>query len=255
MHTGEATYFEPFFGSGAVFFGLCPARAVLSDNQALVIKTHKAIRDNPEKLIAEFQASPKTKAEWLRRVNKFERGEAYDPVDFLFFVTYGWKSLYRINKKGKYNAPPRIDPLDESMLDYRDSNLAIDIFEASKLLRATFEVGCGLFNFSFEEIRDMPRRGDFVYFDPPYLGTQWDYMGGFPSETLSELTKELDARGVYWILSNNKTPEADRLFGNGFTTIIESYSNMSSDLKPRHLEVLYSNFKPQNRLNTTSISN
>ncbi len=44
----ESTYWEPFLGSGAMFFALKPQRAVLSDLNEHLIHCHKTVRDKLE---------------------------------------------------------------------------------------------------------------------------------------------------------------------------------------------------------------
>ena len=45
------TYFEPFFGGGAVLFALQPKKAVINDLNGDLIKTYIVIKDSPEDLI------------------------------------------------------------------------------------------------------------------------------------------------------------------------------------------------------------
>jgi DNA adenine methylase len=47
----KGTYFEPFVGSGAVFFELQPKRAVLSDLNCKLIECYNNVKDNYEKLV------------------------------------------------------------------------------------------------------------------------------------------------------------------------------------------------------------
>ena len=44
-------YWEPFLGSGAMFFALLPDRAVINDYNAELINVYRQIRDEPKKLI------------------------------------------------------------------------------------------------------------------------------------------------------------------------------------------------------------
>ena len=44
-------YFEPFLGSGAVFFAISPVNSVLSDLNQDLIDTYNAIKENPKHVV------------------------------------------------------------------------------------------------------------------------------------------------------------------------------------------------------------
>src|SRR6266567_2382441 len=44
-------YFEPFIGGGAVFFGLAPNEAILSDSNPELISCYEVVRNSPQELV------------------------------------------------------------------------------------------------------------------------------------------------------------------------------------------------------------
>ena len=46
------TYYEPFLGSGAIFFALSPTKAVLSDANRDLILAYEAIKNNCEAVLS-----------------------------------------------------------------------------------------------------------------------------------------------------------------------------------------------------------
>src|ERR1700738_1672022 len=55
------SYYEPFMGSGALFFALQPRRAFLSDKNPELIATYNEIRDDPDAVIESLGALKNTK--------------------------------------------------------------------------------------------------------------------------------------------------------------------------------------------------
>lgn len=45
------TYFEPFFGGGALFFSLAPKAAVIADTNEELVNCYRIVRDHPRELI------------------------------------------------------------------------------------------------------------------------------------------------------------------------------------------------------------
>lgn len=59
---GYSTYFEPFFGGGAVLWSLAPEKAVVNDLNMELINLYTVVRDDVEALIAELQNYPNDEA-------------------------------------------------------------------------------------------------------------------------------------------------------------------------------------------------
>lgn len=213
------TYFEPFFGGGAVFFMLSPKKAHINDINKTLVQTYSAIKSNPRKVISslrklqsEYDLSEDRKGLFLEIREKYNSLPLSSPqrVPYLIFLNKTcYNGLYRENSKGGFNVPfgnyakPKI--LDEENL------IAI-----SKLLEHTT-----ITNTDFKDAVKSAKKGDFIYFDPPYHplnGTSkfTDYSGnGFTEldqERLRDLFVELDKKGCFVMLSNSNTDFIRKLY-------------------------------------------
>ncbi|HDS1566378.1 Dam family site-specific DNA-(adenine-N6)-methyltransferase [Stenotrophomonas maltophilia] len=153
--TGQ--YIEPFLGSGAMYFGLRPARAILSDSNKELVDTYRAIAGDWNKVRLRLAEHDRLHcSEYYYRVRASRpTSEAGRAAKFIYLNRTCWNGLYRVNKQGVFNTP--IGTKTRAILDSDD-------FEAvSKLLRfADLEDG------DFEAQIDKAGAGDFVFADPPY---------------------------------------------------------------------------------------
>ena len=116
-----------------------------------------------------------------------------------------FNGLYRVNNKGLFNVPYN-NKISGKSID--ETNLR----EISHYLkRAKINITC----LDFEKACENVKKGDFVYFDSPYVpetatASFTDYtMGGFTLEDhkrLAKLFKRLDNEGAKVMLSNNNVP-------------------------------------------------
>ena len=68
-------YFEPFLGSGAMFFHLRPKTSILSDANSALIETYQAIKSDYTKVTAELQEHAlKHSAEYYYQVRSMDCG-------------------------------------------------------------------------------------------------------------------------------------------------------------------------------------
>jgi DNA adenine methylase len=198
-------YYEPFVGGGAVFFKLQPSRATLSDANPELIELYQVIRDRVEELIA-LLALHTNSSEHFYRV-RAQNTATLTPLQraarTIFLNKTCYNGLYRVNSRGLFNVPygryvhPRICDAENLRL------VAASLRRVTLRQASAFDVGRSV------------RRGDLVYFDPPYdslnpRGAFTQYhrspFGREQQVALRDLFLALAQRGVQVVLSNADTP-------------------------------------------------
>jgi DNA adenine methylase len=232
-----ATYFEPFLGSGAVFFDLWASRrlegrrACLTDLNADLIGCYVQLRDQLEEVVNELEGLARGHARrgvdhyYEVRDGRFNPARqqwraagggarAYTPAlaaMLIYLNRTGYNGLFRQNARGDLNVPaghyrsPRI--VDRELLHLVSQVLNgpnVEIAEAP-----------------FDMLLERAATGDFVYFDPPYAPVS--ATAAFRSYTaagfresdhvrLQRLVVTLASRGVHVLLSNSVAPQIVRLY-------------------------------------------
>ncbi|RIK99950.1 MAG: hypothetical protein DCC75_14220, partial [Proteobacteria bacterium] len=104
-------YFEPFVGSGALFFELQPESATLSDINADLINAYCVVRDRVEKLISSL-AHHRYEKRYYYKVRAQDRLPLYaqfSPVErasrLIYLNKTCFNGLYRVNSAGHFNVP------------------------------------------------------------------------------------------------------------------------------------------------------
>ena len=211
-------YHEPFFGGGSVFLDINSKHQCIShisDFNSDLINLYKDIKSNPDLFIKTLeelkeQYSEKDYYYFRSRFNGVDREknevEKYTGITrsccLMLLNKTCFNGLYRVNGKGLFNVP-KGDYKNPKILD-RDN-----ILDFSKSLP---EVE----NIHFEDFRDCEKRikkGDLVYFDPPYHPlsetssfTQYTSIFGENEQIeLYQLFKRLDEKGVLVLLSNSSS--------------------------------------------------
>lgn len=235
------TYYEPFLGSGAFFFGLEPSRSVLSDKNAELITTYKAVRSDPEGVIRLLRRYPYNSDFYYNLRAKTPHSRRDLAARFLYLNHTCWNGLYRVNGKGIFNTP--FGKYTRPMIC--DS---ARIRSAAKLFRrARLQVG------DSEEIAGTVQPGDFVYFDPPYItGHQNNGFVMYNSKLfswpdqkrLAELSISLAEKGVYVLVSNADHPSVTQLYRGFYQYQISRSSLIAANPASRGTitEALLSNY-------------
>jgi len=209
-------YYEPFAGGAAVFFALVARKkfehARLSDMNADLIRVYTALRDDAESVIAELEklaARELSKETYYDVRSKQPRKDAARAARLIYLNRTGYNGLYRVNSSGEFNVPygsyknPRI-------LDRPRLLAAAQALQGVELAVEDFESSCA-----------GAKRGDFVYFDPPYVPvSKTASFAAYHSVAfaaaeharLAETFARLSKRGVKALLSNSDTPETRALY-------------------------------------------
>lgn len=207
------TYFEPFAGGAALFFALAPEKSVLTDANGALMRAYAAVVVFTEEVCALLeehrQHHDRHHYETARRVWNGDRSEmspAQEAALLLYLNRTCFNGLWRVNKRGDFNVP---------MGDYRDPLAGyIEKVRAAAPLLARADLRAG----PYAEVLGEARRGDFVYFDPPYDGTFAAYTAdGFDEDdqrALATNARDLAARGVRVLLSNADTPLIRSLYAD-----------------------------------------
>jgi DNA adenine methylase len=217
-------YFEPFLGSGAVFFDLTGSglleggTAHLSDCNADLIGFYEAVRDQPAAVSAELRGLAESHARtpgfyYEVRDQRFNpaRAQGVPPATpslaamFFYLNRTGFNGLYRVNRQGGFNVPEGRYASPQIWDDAR-------IMEASRTLRRP---GVSLSVAPFEAQIDQAGPGDFIYGDPPYapLSPTSNFAhytaAGFGEADQRRLQQALfraSRRGASVVVSNSSAP-------------------------------------------------
>ena len=228
-------YFEPFVGSGAVFFDLVARGhlnghgALLSDDNADLIGCYRIVRDKTtevQRVLARLarghEADPAAHFYAVRE--RFNRARArlgdagivdgYTPAlagMLIYLNRTGFNGLFRLNSKGDFNVPvgrytnPRI--CDEK-----------NLLSVAALLRSP---QISVLHDSYERVGRMAAPGDFLYFDPPYAPVSStahfrsytaDGFSDVDQERLQQLVIALARRGCFVLLSNSTARQIQQLY-------------------------------------------
>jgi len=214
------TYFEPFLGGGAVFFGFQPMRAILSDSNPELIQTFLSVRDEPDALMSALDQhiDHRTEESYFYRIrdelDPATLGTADRAARTIFLNKTCFNGLYRVNARGKFNVPWGAYR-NPKLYDRTNILAAAELLHDKIVLRADYQVVCAY-----------ARDDDFVYLDPPYhpisetsrfTGYTKDDFGLTQQEQLAKTFRELDTRGCKVMLSNSAT-ESIRSLYSGFRT-------------------------------------
>jgi DNA adenine methylase len=211
-------YFEPFVGGGALFFHLRPRDAVLADANERLIRTYRGVRDDVESVIDLLRGYP-YEPDFYYRTRGLEidqRSDAEVAAWFIYLNRACFNGLYRVNRANKFNVSfGRYS--NPTICDAENLRTCSEALRGADLVIGDFDVA----------VRDA-RRGDFAYFDPPYVPlsatscfTSYAAEGfdGDDQRRLRATAAKLKKRGVRVLLSNSSAPFVRELYSGGFETV------------------------------------
>jgi DNA adenine methylase len=241
------TYAEPFCGGAAMFFALALEerkrfkKAILADKNEELIALYRAIQSDVESLVVhvkeysdrhlELDGTGRTAHYYdVRATNPAKWSDVERGARLLFLNKTCYNGLWRVNASGKNNVPfgryehPRI--LDEEAL--RAASVAL--------------AGVDLRVADFASVAAELSRGDFAYFDPPYVPisktanfTAYAADGFGPNDQarLANWMGELADRRVCAMLSNAWSKQTCVLYNKFRVKTIPAMRVINSNTKKR----------------------
>lgn len=273
-------YFEPFVGSGAVFFDLINQQdlngggAVLSDANADLIGCYRQVAAAPDAVVVELERLAVDHAVrgrdcYLevrdRRFNPLRaawRDRGGDPDDYspelaamlIYLNRTGYNGLFRLNAAGEFNVPP----------GRYDRPKIVDRALLARVSTVLARPEVRLEHRAFDRVLADAQPGDFVYFDPPYapLSATANFRGytgrGFSDDDqqrLQQVVIALAAKGTQVLLSNSTAPSVTRLYEDNREAAAAGLRtrrvparravNSRADARGAVIELLVSNIAPR----------
>ena len=232
------TYYEPFIGGGALFFSIQPKNAVINDSNSELSNLYRTIRTKkPFKMLIstlDFHESNHSEEYYYNLRNIDKNQEEYNKLTryeksarTLYMNKACFNGLYRVNSKGEFNVP----------FNGKEAVKTYDLDNLNAMHEYLFNNKIKICSKDYEKVVASAKKGDFVYFDPPYdvledkqsftSYTKNDF-GKKEQERLCKVFKRLSKRGVKVMLSNSNTEFIRELYKDFNIHIVKARRNINS---------------------------
>ena len=247
------TYYEPFIGGGALLFELSPKKAIINDSNEELMNVYECLCDE-EKFkkmcgVLNHYETEHSEAFYYdirnkdRNKNSYNRLSCYTKAERTIYLNKAcFNGLYRVNSKNEFNVP-------------FGKKLKVNTYDGGNLITVSNYLTMNdikILCVDFEDAVKSAKKGDFVYFDPPYDSDTSTFNSytedGFGKEEqrrLAKVFKELDAKGVYVMLSNHNTSLVNELYKDYHMHLIEAKRSINANGKKRGKveEVIITNYE------------
>lgn len=247
------TYYEPFVGGGALLFELSPKKAVINDSNTELMNVYQTIKSDKGfeetlKLLNTYEH--KHREEFFYQIRNLDKDKkkfsklsnVEHAARTIYLNKTCFNGLYRVNKKGEFNVPFN-KKLKVNTYDSQNMTLAYVYFQTSEVR---------MLNCDFEEAVKGAKKGDFIYFDPPYDSENEDTFNSYTEDgfgrdaqiRLARVYKELSDKGCYVMLSNHNTTLINELYKQFNIHVITAKRNINSKGEKRGKveEVIITNY-------------
>jgi DNA adenine methylase len=227
-------YIEPFLGGGAIFFGLAPSEAIISDSNPELINFYKIVRDDLNSLI-ELVSSYENNEQFyykIRGLKTSDLSQLERAARILYLNKTCFNGLYRVNKKGEFNVP-FAGYKNPTICDKEKLKKANEILQGKEILCSDYK----------EILLDNAESGDLVFLDPPYLSISdtadfkrytKEFFYKNDHKELSQIFGELYNRGCTLILTNSNHPLVYDLYKEYKIEIHQTKRNINSNGNKRN---------------------
>lgn len=235
---------EPFVGSGAVYFHLEPASALLCDSNEQLIETYATVRDEPDRVLHALRRHQRVHDEfhYYKVRSSKPRTAVQRAANFIYLNRTCFNGLFRVNLEGEFNVPK--GSKDSVILPDDDFHAWAGLLRGADLVAQDFELTLNGVSAT-----------DVVYVDPPY--TVNHNSNGFVKYNerifswadqirLADCLHAATNRGALVIMSNADHPSVRELYSSSgwahLTVSRLSRLAASSDHRRTTTEIIISNF-------------
>ncbi|MBW8843583.1 MAG: DNA adenine methylase [Burkholderiales bacterium] len=228
-------YHEPFLGSGAMFFALRnrAQACFLADLNTELVNLWRVVQQEPKAFWDHIQPYFKRQGEDAYYVVRDESPDHHleRAARFFYLNQTAWNGLWRENQRGVFNVP-------WGARDFR--GVDVDFLSAVSLALQDVTIR----ETDFRDAAKNTERGDFIYFDPPYLPiSDTSKFAGYNGkrfrkndlEELADLCKHLTKRGVHWMVSNRDNEHIREIFSHATVVPFTTRRSVAAQSK-RHVQ-------------------
>lgn len=243
LPTSVINYYEPFLGSGAIFFSLKNSNRIsgesfLSDINEDLVECYIQIRDNFDNLCELLSNFENTRAEFYKIREKVPNRPIERAARFLYLNRTCFGGIYRENRNGSYNVPYGNRSYKE-LFNYENLKLV-----NQKLASTSINTSC------FSKITiDKLTKADFFCLDPPYLGSEDKFnryhRNGFNSlmlEELIDLIEIISSKSRFLLFIGNDMNFAKQIEHLGERSTLTRSSNLSRSKNMSKSEMVIKNY-------------
>ena len=201
------TYYEPFFGGGAMFVHVMntykPENVVINDINPDVVNIYRAIKND----LTEFQQRLDSLESQYLPLSKDDRKKFYFDIRHLhgwdyqewsktfeaatlyFLMKTGFNGIYQLNKNtnGRYGTPA-------GLLNQKDKIYDRDVLNWWHNALQSVSIMTGDWKGAVDNDPD-----GFFFFDPPYRDSFADYGNGFDEQALTDLLDFADKQKTVFV--------------------------------------------------------
>jgi DNA adenine methylase len=203
---------EPFCGAAAMSLGLGFTNATINDRNPGLINHYRHIRSGGT-LSTKYLATYKNYMQYRTIYNKMQRNivlmlRARTPISpelqsewsslFKYLITFSFNGIWRVNKAGEINAPPRIpNTLHQAPLPIKYA----ETYPQFQKIAAKWDIT----NRDFKDV-EIGGANTLLYVDPPYDDQFTSYTSHFGHERQEEVFQFMAKHDGPIICHNSQTP-------------------------------------------------
>jgi len=240
-------------GAGAVLFDLQPTKAKINDVNGELINCYEIIKNDVGTLIEHVKTHKTDSSEYYYKIRGLDRNSAeYEkltPVErasrIIFLNKTCYNGLFRVNSQGQFNVPYG---------NYKNPTI-VDSIIIKAISNYLNQNDITITRLDFEEAVKDAKKGDFIYFDPPYdpisdtssfTGYNLDKFGKEEQCRLKNIYDRLTQKGCKVMLSNSATDFIKDLYKAYEIITIPANRNINSVATGRGRidELLILNYEP-----------